>query len=96
MVTSGSTSVDCWTGPDDPGFDQDHIVGSPDWDRRTVHIEGNDCTTCYRAPDPERFLGFVGHDVNSFMPPRRTRQHGGRLRRDPGLLRRWPGRDAGM
>ena len=45
------------------------IVGGPDWDRRTVHIEGNGCATCHRAPDPERFLGIAGHDVNSFMPP---------------------------
>ena len=51
--------------PDSPYY----IVGGPDWDRRTVHIEGNGCTTCHRAPDPERFLGFGGLGVNSFMPP---------------------------
>ena len=51
--------------PDSPYY----IVGGPDWDRRTVHIEGNGCVICHRAPDPERFLGIAGHDVNSFMPP---------------------------
>ena len=51
--------------PDSPYF----IVGGPDWDRRTVHIEGNGCVLCHRAPDPERFLGIAGHDVNTFMPP---------------------------
>ena len=51
--------------PDSPYY----VVGGPDWDRRTVHIEGSGCTTCHRAPDPDRFLGFVGHDVNDFMPP---------------------------
>ena len=44
-------------------------MGGRSWDRRTVHIEGNGCTRCHRAPDPERFLGFSGLDVNSFMPP---------------------------
>ena len=52
-------------GPDSPYY----VVGGPDWDRRTVDIPGNGCTTCHRAPDPERFLGFFGFDVNSFMPP---------------------------
>ena len=51
--------------PDSPYY----IVGGPSWDQRTVHIEGNGCTRCHRAPDPERFLGFTGLDVNSFMPP---------------------------
>jgi len=51
--------------PDSPYY----IVGGPQWDRRTIHIEGNGCVMCHRAPDPERFLGIAGHDVNSFMPP---------------------------
>ena len=44
-------------------------MGGEDWNRRTVHIDGNGCTTCHRTPDPERFLAFGPHDVNDFMPP---------------------------
>ena len=46
-----------------------HIIGGEDWDRRTVHIEGNGCTACHRVPDPDRFLAFGPLDVNEFMPP---------------------------
>ena len=45
------------------------IIGGPEWDRRTVHIEGNGCTTCHRAPDPRRFLDAGEYHVNDFMPP---------------------------
>ena len=45
------------------------VVGGDDWDRRTVHIDGNGCTACHRAPDPARFLSYGPHDVNDFMPP---------------------------
>ena len=48
------------------------VVGGEDWDRRTVHIDGNGCTACHRAPDPARFLAYGPHDVNDFMPPNAT------------------------
>jgi hypothetical protein len=52
-------------GPNSPYF----IVGGEDWDRRTVHIEGNGCTACHRAPDPTRYLNPDAYHVNDFMPP---------------------------
>ena len=51
--------------PDSPYY----VVGGEEWDRRTVHIEGNGCTFCHRAPDPDRFLAYGPHDINDFMPP---------------------------
>ena len=51
--------------PDSPYY----VVGGEDWDRRTVHIEGNGCTSCHRAPDPARFLAYGPHNVNDCMPP---------------------------
>jgi len=52
-------------GPESPYW----VVGGADWNRRTVHIEGNGCVACHRAPDPSRILAYNGEDVNDFMPP---------------------------
>ena len=47
------------------------VVGGPDWDLRTPHIEGNRCTGCHRVGmgtvDIFDALGVL--DVNDVMPP---------------------------
>jgi hypothetical protein len=45
------------------------VIGGGDWDYRTVHIEGNGCVSCHRAPDPTRIFFLSGEDVNDWMPP---------------------------
>ena len=53
--------------PDSPYW----VVGGPDWDLRTPHIEGNSCTTCHRVGmGTIEIFDLVGAiDVNSIMPP---------------------------
>ena len=45
------------------------VVGGPNWDLRTVHIEENGCVSCHRAPESSRILQYSGLDIHSFMPP---------------------------
>ncbi len=53
------------SGPDSPYW----VVGGASWDLRTVHIEGNGCVGCHRAPESRRILAYNGVDLNAFMPP---------------------------
>jgi hypothetical protein len=47
------------------------VVGGPDWDLRTPHIEGNACVSCHRmgmgTVDIFELVGAI--DVNEIMPP---------------------------
>jgi hypothetical protein len=47
------------------------VVGGPDWDLRTPHIEGNTCVSCHRigmgTVDIFEEVGAV--DINALMPP---------------------------
>ena len=52
-------------GPNTPYW----VIGGGSWDYRTVHIDGNGCVSCHRAPDPERIFFLSGEDINDFMPP---------------------------
>lgn len=46
------------------------VVGGADWDLRTVHIEGNACLSCHRAPtEIARLFELGDNHVDSFMPP---------------------------
>ena len=57
-----------WVDPESPYW----VVGGTDWDLRTVHIEGNACLDCHRAPmRTARLLAAGNVHVNEFMPPRR-------------------------
>ena len=55
-------------GPDSPYW----VVAGAQWDLRTVHIEGNGCVECHRAPESNRILVYNQVDVNTFMPPNET------------------------
>ena len=48
-----------------------YVVGAPNWDMRTIHIEGNGCLGCHRM-GMETVGEFVGDfwDPNEHMPPR--------------------------
>ena len=57
-----------WVDPEAPYW----VVGGTDWDLRTVHIEGNACLDCHRAPTRTARLLEAGKvHVNDFMPPRK-------------------------
>ena len=47
------------------------VVGGPDWDLRTPHIEGNSCVECHRMGmgSAEVFEAYGAIDVDSLMPP---------------------------
>ena len=47
------------------------VVGGPQWDLRTPHIEGNNCTTCHRVGmgTIDIFDSLNVLDVNDTMPP---------------------------
>jgi len=53
--------------PDSPYW----VVGGPDWDLRTPHIEGNTCVGCHRlgmgTVDIFDLTGII--DINTIMPP---------------------------
>ena len=46
------------------------VVGAPEWDMRTIHIEGNGCLSCHRA-GMETLEELTGDfwDPNAHMPP---------------------------
>ena len=57
-----------WVDPEAPYW----VVGGTDWNLRTVHIEGNACLDCHRAPTrTARLLEGGKTRVNDFMPPRK-------------------------
>lgn len=47
-----------------------YVVGAPNWDMRTIHIEGNACLGCHRI-GMETLFEFTGDrwDPNAHMPP---------------------------
>ena len=47
-----------------------YVVGGPDWDMRTIHIEGNGCLGCHRI-GMETLAEYTGDfwDPNEHMPP---------------------------
>ena len=47
-----------------------YVIGAPDWDMRTIHIEGNGCLDCHRM-GMETVEEFTGDhwDPNDHMPP---------------------------
>ncbi len=46
-----------------------YVVGGSNWDMRTVHIEGNACLSCHRAPMAlDALYGSLGFDANQWMP----------------------------
>ena len=47
-----------------------YVVGAPDWDMRTIHIEGNGCLGCHRI-GMETVAEYTGDfwDPNEHMPP---------------------------
>ena len=53
-------------GPNPPYY----VVGAPDWDMRTIHIEGNGCLGCHRI-GMETLAEYTGDrwDPNEHMPP---------------------------
>ena len=53
-------------GPNSPYY----VVGGPDWDMRTIHIDGNGCLGCHRI-GMETLAEYTGDfwDPNEHMPP---------------------------
>ena len=47
-----------------------YVVGAPEWDMRTIHIEGNGCLACHRV-GMNTLAEFTGDhwDPNEHMPP---------------------------
>ncbi len=47
-----------------------YVVGAPEWDMRTIHIEGNGCLACHRV-GMDTLAEFTGDhwDPNAHMPP---------------------------
>lgn len=53
-------------GPNPPYY----VIGGPDWDMRTIHIEGNGCLGCHRI-GMDTLAEYTGDhwDPNEHMPP---------------------------
>jgi hypothetical protein len=47
------------------------VVGGPDWDLRTPHIDGNTCVACHRmgTATVDLFESLGAIDINETMPP---------------------------